>query len=268
MLNNLKNLVIEICNEKNIKYTFLSKDWIIKLERDGKSAYIVGIRFSINSVTASSIAADKYATFEVLKEANLPIIEHKMIFNKKYRVGYESDLKSKREISIYINAQENKKVVVKANEGSCGNNVYLCKSVLEVNKCLKKIFKHKETASICPFYDIDTEYRVICLDYEPKLIYGKKPTDGMWKHNLSQGASVINVEDDELKKKLTDIAIKATKAIGIRFASVDIIRLKTGELLIIEVNSGVTINKYIDFVKNGKEEAKAIYGEAIEKMLI
>lgn len=268
MLNNLKNLVIEICNEKNIKYTFLSKDWIIKLERDEKIAYIVGIRFSINSVTASSIAADKYATYEVLKDANIPIIEHKIIFNKKFRVGYDSDLNTKKEIINYINSQENKKVVVKANEGSCGNNVYLCESIIEVNKAVKKIFKHKETASICPFYDIDTEYRVICLDYEPKLIYGKKPCKGMWKHNLSQGASVIDVKDEILKSKLIDIAVEAAKTIRIRFASVDIIKLKTGELLIMEINSGVTINKYIDYVENGKEQAKAIYGEVIEKMLI
>ena len=54
---------------------------------------------------------------------------------------------------------------------------------------------------------------------------------------------------------------------GIRFASVDIIKLITGEFLIIEVNSGVTIDKYTDFVENGKEIAKKIYGEAIEKML-
>ena len=238
------------------------------MERDEKSAYIVGIRFSINSVTASSIAADKYATYEVLKDARLPIIEHKMIFNKKYRVGYKSDLNSKKEILNYIKASDNNKVVVKANEGSCGNNVYLCKSISEVIKSLNKIFKHKETASICPFYEIDTEYRVICLDYEAKLIYGKKPSKGMWKHNLSQGASVIDVNDEELKNKLIEIAIKATKTIGIRFASVDIIKLKSGELLIIEVNSGVTINKYTDFVENGKERAKAIYGEASEKMLM
>ena len=268
MLNNLKNLVKEICIEKNIKITLLSKDWVIKLEREDKKAFIVGMRFSINSVTASSIAADKYATYEVLKDANIPIIEHKMIFNKKYRVGYESDLKFKKEISNYIKSVGNKRVVVKANEGSCGNDVYLCKTISEVNQSLKQIFKHKKTASICPFYDIDTEYRVICLDYQAKLIYGKKPSKGMWKHNLSQGASVIDVNDENLKNKLTEIAIKATKAIGIRFASVDIIKLKSGELFIIEVNSGVTINKYIDFVENGKERAKAIYGEAIEKMLI
>ena len=268
MLDHLKDIVKEICDERNIKYTFLSKNWIVKLERDGKIAFIVGSRFSINSVTAASIAADKYATFEVLKSANIPIIEHKMVFNKRYRKGYNSDLNSRKEILDYINSMPNKKIVVKANEGSCGNDVYLCKNIHEVCRCLNKMFKHKESASICPFYDIDTEYRIICLDNEPKLIYGKRACDGMWKHNLSQGASVVEVEDEKLKNKLIEIAINAVKAIGIRFASVDIIKLKTGELLVIEVNSGVTINKYTDFVSNGRETAKEVYGEAIEKMLM
>ena len=268
MLDYLKELVKEICVEKNIDYKILSKDWIMKLERDNKISYIVGSRFSINSVTAASIASDKYATYDVLKNANLPIIDHKMIFNPKFRKGCVSDFNSKKEIKDYINSCKNKKIVLKANDGSCGRDVYLCKSVREVNKNMKKIFSRKASASICPFYEIDTEYRVICLDGECKLIYGKKNSDENWKHNLSQGASVIEVDDESLKAKLKEIALKATNEIGLRFASVDIIRLVTGELLIIEVNSGVTINKYTEFVSNGREIAKKIYGEAIEKMLV
>lgn len=267
MLEYLKDIIKEICDDKNIEYKTLSKDWIIRLERDEKIGFIVGTRFSINSITSSSIAADKYATYEVLRNANLPIIEHKMIFNPKYREDCHSDLNSKDEIEEYINCQKNKMVVVKANEGSCGNDVYLCKSYSEFLNNLNIIFEHKETASVCPFYEIDTEYRVICLDGECKLIYGKKASSDNWKHNLSQGASVIEINDEELKNSLREIAIKATNEMGIRFASVDIIKLVTGELLIIEVNSGVTINKYTEFVENGREIAKAIYGEAIENLL-
>ena len=268
MLEYLKEIVKEICIEKNIEYKILSKDWIIRLEDDNKIGYIVGAKFSINSVTAACIASDKYATYEVLKYAGIPVIEHKMIFNPKRRKGYVSDLNSKTEIKKYINSQPNKMVVIKANEGACGNDVYLCKNYSEISKNLKKIFRNKDSVSICPFYEIDTEYRVICLDNECKLIYGKKAGKDTWKHNLSQGAYVVDVEDENLKNRLEDIAIKAVKEIGIRFASVDIIKLKSGELLVIEVNLRVTIHKYIEFVDNGREIAKQIYGEAIEKMLV
>ena len=72
---------------------------------------------------------------------------------------------------------------------------------------------------------------------------------------------------DDLKEELANLARKVVKELNIRFASVDIIKLKTGELMVIEVNSGVTINKYTEFVANGREIAKSIYKEAIEKML-
>ena len=45
-----------------------------------------------------------------------------------------------------------------------GNDVYLCKNIYEYSKNLKKIFKNKASASICPFYEIDKEYKVNCLD--------------------------------------------------------------------------------------------------------
>lgn len=267
MLDFLKGIVKEICDEENIKYTLLSRDWIIRLEKNDKIAYIVGTRFSINSITSVSIASDKYATYEVLKRANISIIEHNMIFNPKFRKGFVSDFESKNEIKKYIKNQSNGKVVLKANEGSCGNDVYLCKSYFDFSNKLRKIFKNKESASLCPFYEIDTEYRVICLDDEIKLIYGKRPKSGEWRNNLSQGAEVIEYVPDDLKEELANLARKVVKELNIRFASVDIIKLKTSELLVIEVNSGVTINKYTEFVANGREIAKSIYKEAIEKML-
>lgn len=267
MLEFLKDIVKEICIEKKIEFNLLSKDWIIKLSREGKVAYIVGTKFSINSVASAGIASDKYATYEVLREANIPIIEHKMIFNSKFRKGFASDFNSTKEIKQYIKSQSNGKCVLKANSGSCGDDVFLCESYFDFLRNIRKIFKYKESASLCPFYDIDTEYRVICLDDNVRLIYGKKASQNGWKNNLSQGAVVIDCTDEELKHNLEDLAIKVMQKLAIRFASVDIIKLKTGELLIIEVNSGVTINKYIDFVENGKEVAKQIYSEAIEKML-
>ena len=132
MLEYLKDVIKEICDEKDIKYTSLSRDWVVKLEKNEKIGYLVGSRFSINPATACSIASDKYATYEVLKNKNIPIIEHKMIFNSKYRNGFASDLGSKKDILKFLKMQKNKKVIVKANDGSCGTDVYLCKNIHEI----------------------------------------------------------------------------------------------------------------------------------------
>ena len=266
MLDYLHDVVKEICIENEIDFEILSKEWIMKLQKGGNLAYIVGYKFSINSDTASRIASDKYATYEVLKKANIPVIEHKMIFNPRIRKNYPSDIKNIRELVQYL-IQNQRRIVIKPNDGHGGKGVYLCKSRGEIMTTVKKLFKTKESVSVCPYYDIDIEYRVIMLDGECKLLFGKKKAESEWKCNLNQGASVVTGVDENLRAELIKIAKEAVKVIGIRFASVDIIQTKTRELLIIEVNSGVTIHRYAQIVENGREIAKEIYSEAIKKML-
>lgn len=36
MKNNFKGIIQQICNEDNIKYKYLSKDWVIMLEKKWK----------------------------------------------------------------------------------------------------------------------------------------------------------------------------------------------------------------------------------------
>ncbi len=265
MLEYLKDIVSEIAREEKLQMEVLSKDWIIKLSKEGKLAFIVGSKFSINSDTASKIASDKYATYEVLKNAEVPVIEHRILFHPQYRKNHPSDLKDIDAIEAYFKEHQNQ-LVVKANDGFGGKSVYLCKSMSEISQNVNLIFERNTSLSVCPYYEVETEYRVIMLDGIAKLVFGKKKAQGNWKCNLSQGASVVEVEE-ELKTPLINLAQKAVDAIGIRFASVDIIRLTTGELLVMEVNSGVTIHQYTKFVKNGREIAKEIYREAILKML-
>ena len=79
MKNNFKEIIKEICTEDNIKYKFLSKDWVIMLEKDGKTRFISGYKFDLNSHGIGLIADDKYALYEVLKSKNIPVIAHKLV---------------------------------------------------------------------------------------------------------------------------------------------------------------------------------------------
>ena len=74
-----KQIIQEICDEKKINYKFLSKDWVIMLEKDGKTRFISGYKFDMNSQGTGIIADDKDATYEVLKEKKIPIIEYKIV---------------------------------------------------------------------------------------------------------------------------------------------------------------------------------------------
>ena len=67
-------IIKERCDELNIKCNFLSKDWVIMLEKDNIKKYITGYKFDLNTQSTSNIVDDKYALYEVLKINNIPVI--------------------------------------------------------------------------------------------------------------------------------------------------------------------------------------------------
>ena len=306
MENIFEKIIAEICKENDIKYQFLSKDWIIMLEKNGKTKFITGYKFDLNSHGIGLIADDKYALYDVLKHKNIPIIEHKIVYRKTNKNDYAIGCNTYEYVKEYFK-QNNNNIVVKPNNGTCGNNVFKITDINQIDDILDKVFVNNYSISICPFYDIKHEYRVIMLDGESKLLYakylpivtgdGKKTIKQLllefnnqyfkdklnkpeydkildkdvkfqynWKFNLSQGSIAKKVDDKILEDTLVKIAKRVCKEINLRFGSVDIIQTTENELLILEVNSGVMLENYIRFDPNGYMVAKNIYKEAIENL--
>lgn len=301
------NMIDEICKEKNISQKLLSFDWIRELKKENKIHHIIQYQFDINSANAYHIANDKYATYTILKEHNLPIIKHEMIFSPFTRSAYyDEDYLEKVKRLLEEN---NNKLIIKANDSCQGRDVYFVTNIDTAKRVAEKMFKDKkDSISVCPFVDIDYEYRVVILDNEVLYLYKKKKpfvlgngkntvkelidqkydkeieitfTKGLdlnnipaqnqeviisWKHNLSNGAEAIIVENDENIEKVKDIAIRAAKAIGIKFATVDIAYTAKNELTVMEINGSVCMNKFTEIVPNGYNIAKQIYEKAIDKM--
>lgn len=284
-------ILTEICAENKIKLTTISRGWVHVLEKDGKIRYITGYKFDLNTLALGNILDDKYAFCELAKYKNLPIIEHNILFSNYDR----------REVLELFN-KYNKCVVVKSNTGTCGREVFLCKELDPLYDCIDKLLKKHHSISLCPFIDIKEEYRVIVLNNEAKVVYGKiRPIvtgDGVktikellmkfnpsyfkkeknlpeqilekgekyvysWQHNLSKGSIAdLNIEET-LKNKIIDLAIDVAKKCNIRFGSIDIIEDEVQNLYLIEANSGVMMDNFINIVENGKQLAKRIYEEAI-----
>ena len=59
-MNIFNKIIEEICIENGINCTFLSKDWLIILEKGGKKRFITGYKFDINSSGASLLSDDKF----------------------------------------------------------------------------------------------------------------------------------------------------------------------------------------------------------------
>ena len=90
-----KKIIKEICDEENINYSVISKDWIIVLEKNNVTNIITGYKFGINNHALGELLDDKYATFELLSKKNIPIIEHNIIYgpgnNNQYAIGSNSE---------------------------------------------------------------------------------------------------------------------------------------------------------------------------------
>ena len=73
-------IINELCQEKNIKLTKISKDWIYVLEKDNQIHYIIAHKFDLNNNSIATILDDKYAFYELMELKKNPIIKHHIIF--------------------------------------------------------------------------------------------------------------------------------------------------------------------------------------------
>ncbi len=274
MNNILVKALNEICKEENINITSFSKDWVFRLEKDGVVKFINGFKFPCNDMSVAEICNDKIALSDILNFYKISHIEHIPVFDTDYESVTDDFLEN---ILKYSD-----KAVVKENKGSCGRNIFICNNVKEIREKLEFLFNTEYLVAISPFYEIDFEYRVIMVNNKPEIIYGKKiksvvgdGTSTIEKlcknlditteyldektlksvpnkdekvklssfHNLSKYGEFFENIEENVKEKLTKIAVDVTKNIGINFCSVDIVKCEHN-YKVLEVNSGVMAEKY------------------------
>ncbi|MBQ3407631.1 MAG: hypothetical protein IJH12_00305 [Clostridia bacterium] len=298
-----KKIIEEICKEENIKFKAISKDWIFVLEKNGVTNFITGYKFGINNHALGELLDDKYATFELLREQNLPVINHNIVYaptnNNEYAKGNNSIEYLKDLFTKY-----NKDIVLKINDGTCGANVVHIKDEKTLESQYEKMSNKFFSMSICPFYNIENEYRAIVLNGNVELLYKKiKPViigDGKhsikellnefnsdyfknkdkpewnkilkdnekyeydWRYNLAKGAKADREIESQLKQKISIMAIEIAKKIGLGFGSIDIIKTSDNELFVMEINSGVMMENFIKQIPEGYSIAKKIYTKVIK----
>ena len=295
MMDNFHKIIDKIGEELGIKVTRLSDDWLTVLEKGQQTHYIQGYKFDLNCHGIGNIMDDKGLFYDLLVYKNIPIIEHKVIFDNYQR----------SEVLDYFHSL-NKEIIVKGNIGTCGKEVFKVNNEKELFDVIDKLFLKEFSISLCPYYDIINEYRVIVLNNEARIVYGKERPkiigDGKktirelaiefndyyqnyefkeplyipkkeeeillnYQFNLSNGAKMFVDIDESLKEKLISLALQVTKACNITFASVDIIYTKDHQLLVMEANSGVMMDNYLRFMGDiGYHTAYELYKDAIKLM--
>ena len=83
-----------------------------------------------------------------------------------------------------------------------------------------------------------------------------------WRHNLDSGARPALLEQGSMRDACVAIAIRAAKAIDIRFASIDVVRVN-GNWQILEINSGVMMEA---LSRLHRDLVYAAYNSALDKV--
>lgn len=304
-MNNFLKIIKEICNELNIKYTFLSKDWVIMLEYNNKIRFLSGYKFDLNKHALGLILDDKYAMYDVLNYKYIPVIKHDIVYKYDNNNLYAKDSKGLEYAKkLFFKYQEN--IVLKINNGTCGRDIYHVKDLDDLIIKYNKLMMKHSAISICPFYDIINEYRAILVNGQIKLLYKKiKPRvvgdskktikellqefnpeyfkdynennkniilkqgeifEYDWKFNLSRGSiSSFDILESD-KKEISNIINKINEFFELKFVSVDIIKTSDNRFLVMEINSGVMMENFINQHEDGEKIAKEIYKEAILEM--
>lgn len=199
--------------------------------------------FTLNPITASKIASNKYETSVLLEKYYIPQPKFALLTATDIEKGEES-LINKLDI-IYKGTKErfksedkkgkeeneNQKYVVKVLDGHGGTGVFMLdgKSILAVLQAIfaidperELLLQKKEEAD-----GGDIRVHVLSFNNEQKIIASMKRVkiDGDFRSNISLGATAEKVK---LTKEQEEIALKTAKISGMPWCAVDIMPLKKG----------------------------------------
>ena len=297
------------CTEREIAIDVRSDGWLIVMQRGDQRRCAFGYDVGLNSAVAHRIANDKAATAEVLATAGIACVPHTLFLSPEMN-QYVSQPGSWQAM-LRLLAQHPSGIVVKPNEGTTGEFVFMVSNMPALELAVSRIFASHLSLAISPLVDIQDEVRVVVLDGDPLLVYGKnRPSitgDGQrsllelalaatpiaqrstvlpgmiadldkadldfvlppgqrrvlnWRHNLDSGARPILLSDGKTRDACAEIAIRAAKAIDIRFASIDVVQVD-GVWQVLEINSGVMMEA---LSRLHPDLVYAAYNSALDKL--
>ncbi|WP_441238904.1 ATP-grasp domain-containing protein [Bradyrhizobium sp. 930_D9_N1_4] len=233
--------------------------WLIAMRRGNEHRFAFGYDIGLNSAIAHRLANDKSATAEALTLAGVPCIAHHLFLNPKLGAHVVGSIW--REDMLALLADHPQGVVVKPNEGTSGRSVFKVTTEAQLDHAVVEVFSMSAGLVISPYVAIEDEVRVILLDDVPLVVYSKqRGTD--WRHNLDAGAKPVLLENGEVRAACVKLAIDAARAIGIAFASIDLVRVD-GQWRVLEINSGVMMEA---LAKLHPELVQATYDAALDRV--
>lgn len=233
--------------------------WITEFTKGERHFLLYGYTFPLNNASSQALAKDKAGASQAMARQGVPCVPHALIFNDEvgrdwYRL--EGDILGQQLDTVLARFGED--VVLKPNLGLSGRGVVHMQSRAEAHAMLSDVLQHHRDYAVAPFVAKAREIRVVVLDDEPLCLFEKTVQEGEWRHNLAHGAIAIPVEDADLREQCIDLAKRGMQALGLRLASADVF-VTEDTLQLIEVNSGIMLEKMAEQLPDGRALARAAY---------
>jgi glutathione synthase/RimK-type ligase-like ATP-grasp enzyme len=159
------------CTARGIAVDVRSSGWLIVMQRGLQHRLALGYDLGLNSAVAHRIANDKAATSEVLSLSGLACVPHTLFLNPRLHAHLPPA--GSWDPMLALLAEHPAGIVVKPNEGTSGRFVFLVTSRPKLELAVQGIFASHASLAISPYLDIEQEIRVVLLDGEPLVVYGK-----------------------------------------------------------------------------------------------
>lgn len=168
----LVRILSEICAARGIRLTAFSDNWLFCLQKQGRTAYVFGYDFGLNSATAKMICKDKTATADLLAFHGVPRVEHR-IFHSPQMADYLPLAGNWRPMLEFFAACGGD-VVCKPNEDTGGRNVLRARTEFELEAAALEIFASSRALCLSPFETILGEYRAAVMEGRIEFVYLKE----------------------------------------------------------------------------------------------
>lgn len=239
-------LVISACEMAGIKCSPVTKDGvIIKIHLPKKDHHVVNFNLGLVDSSVTYICKDKSYQIELLKNSiNFPKTISYLDPQSKY--GHMAKLSTLSSIIEDIEKSFSLPVIVKMNQGSEGQGVYLCQTPEEIKNAVTTIFSHQNweydyVLLAQQYIKPKAEYRAIFYKDQLEILYLKDNAQSTFTGNLSplhfSGAQAVEITDSEIKEKIEKFIQPIFSEIKLKYAGFDIIVDEHGELWLIEINS-------------------------------
>ena len=272
MLTNVK-MLLEACKKLSIDYEVLHPNRnLVKVKISDRDYYFTNYSTPLTPQSVAEIFKDKQYFYQLFQD----VVKMPFTFsfvspdcNEKYLEYLE--FPSINEIMAEIEKNFDLPIIIKRNRGSGGNNVFKCCNPQQIRTALEQVFNinsksYDYIALAQESINIVKEYRCVCVNHEPVILYDKDFSQAEFTGNLSplhwEGAIAKQVNDRETVAAINEFIKPIFQKMPIAYVGLDIALDDRQNYWLIEANSHPNFDIFIR--DNGKDAVINLFEKILE----